>query len=84
MDRLAEYYIDPGRQYPMRDVPDRVVLHVTVDRIYGQSPLGSVRRRPRRSRCGQRNSSSGTRSRDRSRSIVARHAVSSAAVVARR
>jgi PPOX class probable F420-dependent enzyme len=38
MDRLAEHYIGPGRQYPMREVPDGVVLHVTVDRIYGQGP----------------------------------------------
>ena len=38
MDRLAEYYIGPGQQYPMRDVPDGVVVHVTIDRVYGQGP----------------------------------------------
>jgi PPOX class probable F420-dependent enzyme len=38
MDRLAEFYIGPGQQYPMRDVPEGVVLHVAVDRIYGQGP----------------------------------------------
>jgi PPOX class probable F420-dependent enzyme len=38
MDRLAEHYIGPGQQFPMRDVPDGLVLHVTVDRIYGQGP----------------------------------------------
>jgi PPOX class probable F420-dependent enzyme len=38
MDRLAEFYIGPGQQYPMRDAPAGVVLHVAVDRIYGQGP----------------------------------------------
>lgn len=38
MDRLAEHYIGPGQRYPMRDVPEGVVIHVTVDRIYGQGP----------------------------------------------
>jgi PPOX class probable F420-dependent enzyme len=38
MDRLSEYYIGPGQRYPMREVPDGVVLHVTVDRVYGQGP----------------------------------------------
>ena len=38
MDRLAEFYIGPGQVYPMREVPDGVVLHVTVDRVYGQGP----------------------------------------------
>jgi PPOX class probable F420-dependent enzyme len=38
MDRLAEFYIGPGQRYPMRDVPAGVVIHVTVDRIYGQGP----------------------------------------------
>jgi PPOX class probable F420-dependent enzyme len=38
MDRLAEFYIGPGQQYPMRDAPDGVVLHVAVDRVYGQGP----------------------------------------------
>jgi PPOX class probable F420-dependent enzyme len=41
MDRLAEHYIGPGQRYPMRDVPDGVVVHVTVDRIYGQGPWRS-------------------------------------------
>jgi PPOX class probable F420-dependent enzyme len=38
MDRLAPAYLGPGQQYPMRDVPDGVVIHVTVNRIYGQGP----------------------------------------------
>jgi PPOX class probable F420-dependent enzyme len=38
MDRLAEYYIGPGQQYPMRDAPEGFVVHVTVDRVYGQGP----------------------------------------------
>jgi PPOX class probable F420-dependent enzyme len=38
MDRLAEFYLGPGQQYPMREVPDGVVIHVTVDRVYGQGP----------------------------------------------
>ena len=38
MDRLAEFYIGPGQRYPMRDAPDGLVLHVAVDRIYGQGP----------------------------------------------
>ena len=38
MDRLSEFYIGPGQVYPMRDVPDGVVVHVTVDRVYGQGP----------------------------------------------
>jgi hypothetical protein len=38
MDRLAEHYIGPGQRYPMRDVPDGVVLHVRIDRVYGQGP----------------------------------------------
>jgi PPOX class probable F420-dependent enzyme len=38
MDRLAEHYIGPGQRYPMRDVPDGIVWHVIVDRIYGQGP----------------------------------------------
>ena len=38
MDRLAEHYIGPGQQYPMRDAPEGVVVHVTVDRVYGQGP----------------------------------------------
>jgi PPOX class probable F420-dependent enzyme len=38
MDRLAEFYIGPGQQYPMRDAPDGVVVHVAIERIYGQGP----------------------------------------------
>ena len=38
MDRLAQYYLGPGRRYPMRDVPEGVVIHVAVERIYGQGP----------------------------------------------
>jgi PPOX class probable F420-dependent enzyme len=38
MDHLAQYYIGPGQRYPMRDVPAGVVVHVTVERIYGQGP----------------------------------------------
>jgi PPOX class probable F420-dependent enzyme len=38
MDRLSEHYIGPGQVYPMRDVPAGVVVHVTVDRVYGQGP----------------------------------------------
>ena len=38
MDRLAEFYIGPGQQYPMRDAPEGVVLHVAADRVYGQGP----------------------------------------------
>jgi len=38
MDRLSEYYIGPGQQYPMRQVPDGIVIHLTIDRVYGQGP----------------------------------------------
>ena len=38
MDRLAEYYLGPGQKYPLRDVPPGVVIHVSVDAIYGQGP----------------------------------------------
>jgi PPOX class probable F420-dependent enzyme len=38
MDRLAEYYVGPGARFPMREVPDGIVVHVAVDRIYGQGP----------------------------------------------
>lgn len=38
MDHLAQYYLGPGQQYPMREVPQGVVVHVTVERIYGQGP----------------------------------------------
>jgi len=42
MDRLAEAYIGPGARYPMRDVPEGVVVHVSVDRIYGQGPWAAT------------------------------------------
>jgi PPOX class probable F420-dependent enzyme len=35
MDRLSEFYIGPGQQFPMRDVPRGAVVRVAVDRIYG-------------------------------------------------
>lgn len=38
MDRLAEAYIGPGQQFPMRNVPDGVVTHVAVEKIYGTGP----------------------------------------------
>jgi PPOX class probable F420-dependent enzyme len=38
MDRLSEFYIGPGSVYPMRDAPSGVVLHVAIDRVYGQGP----------------------------------------------
>jgi PPOX class probable F420-dependent enzyme len=38
MDRLAEFYIGPGQQYPMRDAPEGLVIHMTIERIYGQGP----------------------------------------------
>jgi len=38
MDNLAEHYIGPGATFPMRDAPDGLVVHVEIDRIYGQGP----------------------------------------------
>ena len=38
MDRLAEHYIGPGAQYPMRDVPAGLVIRLAIERIYGQGP----------------------------------------------
>jgi PPOX class probable F420-dependent enzyme len=38
MDHLAPSYLGPGRVYPMRDAPPGVVVHVAVERIYGQGP----------------------------------------------
>jgi PPOX class probable F420-dependent enzyme len=38
MDRLAEYYIGPRARYPYRDMPEGVVTHVTIEKIYGQGP----------------------------------------------
>ena len=38
MDRLAEHYIGPGQQFPMRNVPAGAVIHVAVDSVYGVGP----------------------------------------------
>jgi ribosomal protein L2 len=38
MDRLAGAYIGPGATFPMRDVPPGVVVHVQIEKIYGQGP----------------------------------------------
>jgi PPOX class probable F420-dependent enzyme len=38
MDNLAEFYLGPGQRYPLRDVPEGVVVRVAVERIYGQGP----------------------------------------------
>lgn len=38
MDHLAEFYLGPEQRYPLRDAPEGCVIHVTVDRIYGQGP----------------------------------------------
>ena len=38
MDYLAQYYLGPGEQYPLRDAPDGVTVRVSIDRIYGQGP----------------------------------------------
>jgi PPOX class probable F420-dependent enzyme len=38
MDHLAESYLGLGKKYPMRDVPEGLVVHVTVERIYGLGP----------------------------------------------
>jgi PPOX class probable F420-dependent enzyme len=38
MDRLAEFYIGPAAKFPMREAPPGIVVHVSVDRIYGQGP----------------------------------------------
>jgi PPOX class probable F420-dependent enzyme len=38
MDRLAGAYIGPGASFPMREVPEGFVVHVTVDRTYGVGP----------------------------------------------
>lgn len=40
MDHLAEVYIGPGEQFPMRDGPPGFVTRVTVERIYGVGPWG--------------------------------------------
>ncbi len=38
MDKLSEHYIGSGQVFPMRDVPEGIVVHVAIDRIYGQGP----------------------------------------------
>jgi PPOX class probable F420-dependent enzyme len=38
MDRLAEYYIGPGAQFPFRDAGPGYVTRVTIERIYGVGP----------------------------------------------
>lgn len=38
MDRLAEAYIGPGQQFPMRNFPEGVVTRVAVEKIYGTGP----------------------------------------------
>lgn len=38
MDRLAEAYIGPGAVFPMRDMPPGVVIHVAIEKLYGQGP----------------------------------------------
>jgi PPOX class probable F420-dependent enzyme len=35
MDRLAEHYIGPGAQFPMRRVPPGLTIRVEVDKVYG-------------------------------------------------
>jgi PPOX class probable F420-dependent enzyme len=38
MDRLAGAYIGPGAIFPMRDTPPGVVVHVQIEKVYGQGP----------------------------------------------
>ena len=38
MDHLAQWYMGPGQQFPMRNVPEGAVIHVAVDRVYGVGP----------------------------------------------
>ncbi|HSJ51245.1 MAG TPA: PPOX class F420-dependent oxidoreductase [Actinomycetota bacterium] len=45
MDRLAESYLGPGAVYPMRDVPEGVVIRVTVEKVYGIGPWAEPRAR---------------------------------------
>jgi PPOX class probable F420-dependent enzyme len=40
MDHLAQFYIGPGEQFPMREMPPGFVTRVAVDRIYGVGPWG--------------------------------------------
>jgi PPOX class probable F420-dependent enzyme len=36
MDYLAQFYLGPGQQYPLRDAGDGVTVRVAIERIYGQ------------------------------------------------
>lgn len=38
MDHLAQWYIGPGQQFPMRNVPEGAVIHVAVEKVYGVGP----------------------------------------------
>ena len=38
MDHLSEFYIGPGETFPLREVPEGLVIHVAIDRVYGQGP----------------------------------------------
>lgn len=38
MDRLAEVYMGPGRQFWWREAPPGYVIHVAVERLYGIGP----------------------------------------------
>ena len=38
MDHLSQWYIGPGQQFPMRNVPEGAVMHVTVEKVYGVGP----------------------------------------------
>ena len=40
MDHLSEFYIGPGSEFPMREVPPGFVTPVKVERIYGVGPWG--------------------------------------------
>jgi PPOX class probable F420-dependent enzyme len=38
MDHLAQWYIGPGANYPMRDMPPGWTFRVSIEKIYGQGP----------------------------------------------
>ncbi|HXM57798.1 MAG TPA: PPOX class F420-dependent oxidoreductase [Candidatus Dormibacteraeota bacterium] len=38
MDHLAQWYIGPGQEFPMRNVPEGAVVHVAVEKVYGVGP----------------------------------------------
>ena len=38
MDHLAQWYIGPGQEFPMRNVPEGAVIHVAVEKVYGVGP----------------------------------------------